>query len=165
MGKYTELIKKRALQRIPTADVRYQDKVDQVKRDIGPIESTAALARDWAQLRQRKDALKDELSDIDLMLEARAQLLGERFEAEGLTRIVLEGGAAVGVQQEPTAVVEDPQLFQKWCIDSGLLPKLILPVGTRDSLIKEYLLNGDPEPPGTKAYFRVKYVFTKGRGD
>jgi hypothetical protein len=122
------------------------------------------LARVYRDLRSVKDMLEGHVSNINLLIEAHAQMMAEQFEVEGTKSLSLsdEVGGTVRVQYEPQAKVVDRDAFREWCIKEGFERQLMLPWQTTNKLTKEALLNGEPEPDGVTAESRAKFVFTKG---
>jgi len=127
----------------------------------GHLRWASRLSEGYAEVRKAKDALKESLSGLNLVLNAYEQLVIEQLEVEGTTGLTLTNGDKIRSQPEPHAKVEDPDAFREWCVKEGLERSLQLPWGTTNSMTKERLLNGDPEPPGVKAYSRDKIVFTE----
>lgn len=121
------------------------------------------LAASYADIRRDKEDLKEELSEIEVDLEAHAQLMMDQFENEGITSQKLDDGQSVSVRYEPNAQVVDKEAFRLWCIKEGLEKQLQLHHSTTVSLVKERLLSGDPEPDGIRATARKKVSLTKGR--
>lgn len=157
-GKYAEVIAnlpKLKYFGAESADKSYQMKVNDVKRQL-PSMTSAEVTKAWAKLRAEKRDIEEELKELNLKLEAFAQILTETYEAEGVTKIELEDGSNVSVSAEPHSTVEDPEAFRVWCIQQGLEKELRLHSKTADSLVKERLLAGLPEPPGVKVWVRNK---------
>jgi hypothetical protein len=130
----------------------------------GGIIHGSELARVYRDLRGVKDMLEGHVSNINLLIEAHAQMMAEQFEVEGTKSLSLSDGigGSVRVQYEPQAKVVDRDAFREWCIREGLERQLMLPWQTTNKLTKDALLNGEPEPDGVTAEARAKFVFTKG---
>lgn len=169
-GKYAGVMHK-LTGKAPPEDVAYQGLVDLAKTAIiGKFQdddvplSGARLADVYAQKRRVVDALKHQLSQEQLELEAITQLMTTQFEEEGMTRVVLHDGASVGVREEPHATVVDKIALRKWAIKHKLENELTLPWPTVNSLSKELLLAGQPEPDGVKLYPRTVVELRKPKG-
>lgn len=122
------------------------------------------FAQMWRELRRLKDLMEDWESDVNLLLEAYAQLIVDQYEVEGSETIKLSGGDSVSVQDEPVASVTDRDALREWAINNDLGRSLNLPWQTLNAIVKERLLKGLPEPPGVKAEARSKCVFRRGKG-
>jgi hypothetical protein len=159
-GKYASVID--SLPRILGTEPAYQEKVQAVKDSIiGDFPYASDLAREYAGLRAEKARAEDVVSDINLRLEAVAQLLTDQYEAEGTSMLRLEDGQSVSVQYEPYAQVVDKEAFRLWCLAQGLERSMALPWQTTNSLTKTRLLEGEPEPDGITATARTKIVLRK----
>lgn len=168
MGKWDKIIKRLGLQRLGE-EPRYQEKVNALKekmiQDMGPDLSATHVAALYLVTRDEKDALKEQLSEVDLRLTTLEQLITERFETEDVTNIRLTSGALINVQNEPYAAVEDRDLNRRWAIDSGLERSLMLPWMTLNSHVKELLSLGEPIPPGVKLWVRTTVRLTRAGAD
>lgn len=122
------------------------------------------LARVYRDLRGVKDMLEGHVSNVNLLIEAHAQMMAEQFEVEGTKSLTLDDmlGGTVRVQYEPQAKVVDRDAFREWCIAEGLERQLMLPWQTTNMLTKQRLLDGEAEPPGVTAEARAKFVYAKG---
>ncbi len=162
MGKYDHILAD--LPRLLNAEPDYQSKVDAVKRKIVDDEPrhAAHFALQYAAIRREIDEIKRQNSEANLRLEAYSQLLIDQYEVEGTTSLTLDNGDVIRTQAEPYLIVEDKETFRQWCLKEGLERELHMLWQTANSLAKARLLEGDPEPDGTKAYVRTKIVFTKG---
>lgn len=108
--------------------------------------------------------LEGHVSNVNLLIEAHAQIMADQFEVEGTKSLTLDDdiGGTIRVQYEPQAKVVDRDAFRQWCIDEGLERQLMLPWMTTNMLTKQRLLGGEAEPPGVTAEARAKFVYTKG---
>ena len=158
MGKYSAVIGD--LPRMPVEDENYQFRVDQRKTELvkdGPIQ-VGDLAEEYEKIRLRIDEMKEQLSEQNLHLEAIKQLIEIAYEEHGITSLKLKNGTKVSIQYEPYAQVFDREAFREWCIAEGLTKSMYLHPSTAQSLVKNRLLDGDPEPPGVKTFVRSKFV-------
>jgi hypothetical protein len=162
VGKYDHVLDK--LPKLLGEEPDYQARIDAVKREILTKEKryAATFAAEYAKVRREKAIVKKILSEIDLRLTAYEQLVVDQFEVEATKSLTLEGGDIVRIQPEPYLVVEDKEKFRQWCIANGMERELHLLWQTANSLCKERLIIGEPEPEGTRVFNRVKIVFTAG---
>jgi hypothetical protein len=144
-------------------DADYQKRVDDAK--VAIVERTAStLAERYAALRVEKDAADDALSAINLQLEATTQLIVDQFEQDGLTSVKLDGGQSVTVGYEPYSVVSDRDALWEWGMDpnqGNMARAFTLNWQLLNSLVKDLLLKGEPEPPGVTATSRSKITFRR----
>ena len=157
------------LQKILNTEPRHQEKIDAVKKSMreepdfipGHL-SASGLTKEYTLLRREKDDIEATLSDCQVRLDAVFQMMCEQFEVEGTKAITLENGDNVRIQPKIYASVVDAEAFRLWCLEQGLERQMTLHPQTAKSLINQRLLEGDPEPPGTKASVVDSAVFTKG---
>lgn len=175
-GKYEDILP--LLRKMPSSalfeDPKYGEKVEAMKRlllegdpdnDKPPTftEITgSALALEYTLLRREKGRIEDELSGVNLRLEAVKQLMLVQFEQEGVKSVTLADGTNVRHQPEPHAVVKNPDVFRQWCIDNGLERSLQLPWAKTNAMTKEFLLRGETPPDGVEAFQKDKVVFSDG---
>ena len=147
-------------------ETKYQDKVNETKNkifeDLDGSPSSSALVHEYVAQRGIIDDLKATLSEANLRLEALAQMITDQFDDEDVTSLKIQG-ATVRVQIEPYASVKDRDLFRRWCIANGLEESLQLPWQSTNSITKERLLAGDPEPDGVEAFQKSKLVLTRDK--
>ena len=162
-GKYAHVIDK--LPKVLGVDPTNQDKIDAVARAIseepGFTRHGSYLAELYTDIRFEKDAAKQILSEIQLRLDAVEQMLVDQYEVEGTTSVHLVTGESVSVQYEPYAQVTDREAFRLWCLANGLERSMVLHPSTTQSLIKERLLEGEPEPAGINVVAQAKLVLRK----
>jgi len=163
MGMYEEVVKE--LPPLPPelreGGAKYQWKVDQEKEKI-PIEmrTPAALAEYYATLKTEKKNFDEKKYELNLKLEAVAQMLALVYEGEGISSQTLRGVGAVRTQSEPYAHVADKEEYRQWCVENGFEQQMTLPWTTTNKTLKDLLLEGGTPPPGIEAYFRTTVVFT-----
>lgn len=176
-GKYAHLINN--LPRMLNTEPAYQEKVNIVKDAIkdeevvmhGALYASKLGAR-YEQLRGDeasvtlitgdkiealiaefgKAGLEALLSEVNLRIEATSQLMLEQMEDEDLTSIRLTNGRHISTYYEPYGKVVDKEAFRQWCINNGLEKSLQLWPSTMNSITKQRLLEGQPEPDGVTAY-------------
>jgi aconitase B len=160
-GKYAGVIDK--LPRVLSTTPDYQQRVNAVKAELLPVyQHASAWARQYAELRASKKEAEEVVSGINLQIEAVSQLLIDQYEAEGFTKLTLADGSSVRVQIEPYAQVKDKEAFRLWCIANGYERSMALPWQSTNSIVKEALLAGNPEPTGVEAVAHTKVMMMKG---
>jgi len=166
MGKYSNVIDNLPKARATKAEYDgsdYQSRVDEVKPLIlAQSKTSSELAMVIRELRETKDSLDKELSQVNLKLEAVAQLLIDAYEADDIESIKLGDGVSISVQSEPQIRILDRSLFRQWCIANGFEEEMVLPYQTSNAIVKERLLEGQPEPEGVTTIARHKIV-VRGR--
>lgn len=167
-GKYDSVLP--GLPKLPPADLTYQEKVQQFKDGVGTRDAVL-IAGDYVTLRAKEAELKAELSKIHLAMEALEQLLTESQEIQAAgwgdygvkeNALRLPTGETIRVQPEPYAYVKDKEAFRQWAIANGYERQMTLPWQTTNTLVKERLLQGEPEPDGCEAFCKTKIVLVKG---
>lgn len=136
--------------------------VESVKTELASAALVEVLEV-YETLRKQKDELKDDLSALEVRIDAHEEVIIDLYEAEGLQSVTLEGGAKVDCRTEPGAQVEDPELFRQWCVENGLERSLRLPPASANSLVKERLLHGETLPDGVQAFARTTVFFTRAK--
>lgn len=163
-GKYTGVVEN--LPRLNHPDPNFQESVDAMKRELTEdpdFKMTApALTSEYIHLRQKKDALKASLSELEIKLEAVTQLMGAQYEAEDIKAVNSALGYRVGCYLEPYAQVTDREAFYNWCMaDPDLRRKMSLSWQTTNAISKERLTAGEPEPPGVTTFSKLKVRMEK----
>lgn len=187
MGKYDAVLAK--LPKLLSTDPSYQEKVVAVRSMLEtgqPFASTeellkkvaelavecpdnadgfrrhgAYLAKRYAEARRKKDLLDEMLYDVNLEIEALKQFVVDQYEVEDTTSIHLDTGEHVRVQPEPYAQVQNKEEYRLWCIKEGYETEMTLPWSKTNSIVKERLLVGEPEPPGVRAHAITKIVLRR----
>lgn len=169
-GKYAAVLAERNLPKAPPADAGWQARIDATKANILTRDATR-MAEAYVEHRRRKAAIEETLGQLNTVIAAYEQLLAESQEqgAEGWgaygvkpNAIRLATGETVRVTREPQAKVVDKEAFRRWAIANGYESQLQLMWQTTNGIVKERLLAGEPEPPGTEAYSYTKIVLVKG---
>jgi len=134
-----------------------------IEADPAFVRQASALAKTYADLRREADDLAAKLADAKLRLAAVTMLMVDQFEVEGEKAVTLTNGDNIRWQPEPSLVVTDKEAFRQWCLKQQLDRDMVLPWSKANKLVKEMLVAGDEEPPGTECFVRTKVVFSKGR--
>lgn len=116
----------------------------------------AEFARIYAELRMIRDRIGSWDSSVGLLLEAYQILLTEQMECEGIGGLTLANGQPISTYLEPYAQIIDKEAHRLWALSEGLEKQMCLPWATSNSLAKQHLLAGEPEPPGLKIYAKAK---------
>jgi hypothetical protein len=162
MGKWTTLMKDKPPHR--GLEPKYQDKVEAVKSPLRSAKlSPVEIATSVVDLRAEKAEHEAELSLINLRLEAHHQLLIDIYDETGVENLKLASGHSIRTQVEPNAVVRDKAIYRQWCVDNGYEELMALPWQTTNSITKERLEDGNPEPEGVEIFSRTKVVLTSPR--
>ena len=162
MGKYDHVIKD--LPKLPWAsgspheNVEYWEKVDVAKAEFKG--GSTDLTKTYFGLRRERDAADGVLKALNLRLTALVQRIEQVYEAEGVKSMKLAGGT-LRLDPTPYAVVEDQEAYHQWCLDNGYEAKMNLGWMTTNSITKERLLSGEPNPPGVKVFVKTAPAFTK----
>jgi hypothetical protein len=157
VGKYDHVIKN--LPKLPPEPGPKQDRIDAAKAEFAGM-SVKELTQAYLNLRDEADELNARVEKLDERVQATEQLIVEVYEAEGIHSLKMFGGAAVRTDPIPYASVADKQTYRQWCIQQGLEDQMVLPWPTTTSIVKERLLNGDPEPPGVTVFCKTTVVAT-----
>jgi len=148
---------------LPRLEVSHDEKVDAVKdayKAEPEFQTVAGLATVYAKYRAEKERLEKEEADVNVYLTAISELMADQFEAEGVEAIRTRD-FRVSVYLEPYASVQDRDTFREWCLKEGLERSLQLPWQTLNSLTKQRLLDGRPEPDGVTVYAKPKIRLEK----
>ena len=156
MGKYDAITPK--LPRLITPRTEEVEKLTQEFRQFTVTE----LVMKYAWWRLQKSELAAREKEINRTIEAIVSLLVPMYEERGVSSMkIAETGQTVTVQDDPVAQVKDRDVFREWCIANDLERSLQLPHQTTTAIVRERLLNGQPEPDGVEAYTYSKVVLRK----
>jgi hypothetical protein len=126
----------------------------------GPRFYASVIARAYREVRAVVETLDELQSHMHLTKEAYEQLLILAYEAEGVNSLKLATGERVRIEPQPYAQVMDKEAFRQWCVAQGLERSMHLMWQTTNSLVKERLLKGEPEPDGIEAKMKHKIVLS-----
>jgi hypothetical protein len=158
VGKYSSL-----RGRLPEfqEETSYQAKVNEEKqRILGNAENpedanVAALARQYAGQRKKKEDLEILIKAVNLAIAAYEQIIVDRMQTDGQQSLTLTGGATIYLQDDIYPAVEDRPASIKWAISTGQEAILSIHPMTLKGIAKECLEQGQDLPPGVKAYLRT----------
>ena len=154
-------------------DAERQDKINAVldaEHDCGALNPLMAgqkmkvrnmpnhlVATVYNALRQKKDKLVEDLSVLELEIEALTQLFVTRFEDEGIQSQRFEDGTLLSITDAPYPIVKDKLALREWVDKQGLSDMLSLNYQTLASLVKERLSGqvNEPLPNGVDVYMKT----------
>ena len=163
-GKYDHVLP--GLPKLPPSDLSYQEKVQAIKDGVATHDAVL-LANNYLTLRRRKDELNAIISEVNTRIEAFEQLLAESQEIQSAgwgdygvkdNALRLPTGETIRVQPEPYGQVKDKEAFRLWCLANGYERQMHLWPTTRNAIVKERLLKGEPEPDGCETFSKNKIV-------
>ncbi len=154
-------------------DPRRQALIDELKNTLYKDNDATSLATKYGTIRIERELLKAKMSVLQLHLDALMQMLIESQD-EGTdpawgaygaydNAIRLPNGDNLRVNKEPASKVVDPEAFRRWCIENGYENKLQLHAGTREQIVAERILAGDPAPEGVEVGSWTKLTFTAAK--
>lgn len=157
---YKERIKR--LPRMPVGDPKNKRELVDAARtgyltSLGSKQpGTMDLVNKYIELRDEKNKIEAMLKDVNVDLDAIEGLVAEHFERNGIEQVRSTDGL-VSVYVEPYTSVQDPDALREWCIKEGLARSLTLPWQTVNSLTKQRLEDGLPEPTGVTVFAKTKF--------
>jgi hypothetical protein len=158
MGKYTHL--RGELQPAPQ-DQTWQSKIDAKKSKYNDA-NLGVLGEIYNKKRERKEDLEKELGEINTEIEALTQLTLSKMEDEGLQNVRLTDGSTLYIIDKPYCQVHSQELFLKWIRDTNREDLLSVHYQRMNSLTSELLMEGQPAPPGIKAFLKTSLGRRKG---
>ena len=167
-SKYAEVVI-RLPEREPD-DPGRQARVEEIQ-DVIKTRDPRELAQMYAELRGDRAKVEDELSSINLTIEALEQLIAKSQKNQdagwGLygakdNMIRLPQGGNVRVDLDVHSKVIDKEANRLWCIANGYERQLQIWPSRMTTITKERLLVGQPEPDGVEATTWRKVIYTKG---
>lgn len=162
--KYEDVLKD--VPRLPELESQ-REKVEELKRALAedpnfiPLRASR-LAVLYSEIREQKEQIQEQLSAVQVRLDAVTSLLIDCMDVEGITSLQLETGRSVSTWPEPYANIVDRDAFREWCLAEGLGRSMTLHPSTISALVKQRLLSGEPEPPGVKVYSKDVIRLTGG---
>jgi hypothetical protein len=150
-------------QRVPLRELlsemttRVRHIIDIEKRSTAGKPYAAEYARAYAELRAVKDIVGEWESSVNLLIEAFMWMMTEQMEVEGTTALTLANGQPIHTFLEPTAKVDDPEVFRQWC----MAPVDICMTCGRDN---EYPNSYVHEPNDDGTFPDGKHAFKPGGG-
>jgi hypothetical protein len=161
-GKYKGLELRRMVGVKPSYYARVLAIKEEIEADPEFQRYASTIARTYAELRREAEVKASALSELKLRLTAVMLLMIDQFEAEGESGLTMKNGDKVRWQPEPHLIVTDKEQFRQWCIEQHLERDMVLSWGRANKLVKDMLVDGQPEPPGAECFMRPKVFFSKG---
>jgi hypothetical protein len=166
-SKYDKLRKKIPLLR--KSGGTHDDRVSKRKAEIlETLTESKSEVGDIAELykyqRMNRDLLKEEMSALQVDIDAIEQILMERYEDAGITSVNLVSGGRVSVQIKPYPKIVDREAYRQWCLNNGYEREMHLHSSTTTSILADRLLKGEPSMPGIEPYIDESITFRKGGG-
>lgn len=143
----------------------FQQKVDEWKMQYGQnVEglNVSALASHYASLRAEKDSLEEQISNINIGLEALNQLGVIAMQADDLEKVSLSTGATVYLSYDVYPSVKDKEALLTWVKANKMSAQLSLPWQTLRGICNDLSSNGKPLPKGVEAYLRISLRIRNG---
>lgn len=139
-----------------TISKHVQEVMRLLKRSTVDRHWASEFARAYADARDLRDKIKEWESSANLLVEVFQMIMVDQMEQEGITSMKLASGRPITTFEEPYAQVQDREAFRAYCeADPDLRRKMSLPWQTTNSLVKELLLAGEPEPPGVTCFAKT----------
>lgn len=166
---------------VPLAPVEqgWQDKVNAAKSQPKVVEtndgdlqilsppliqlSKVEKARRYCELRDQKDRLEDQISDINVSLEALSQLMIAEMENEGTDLFRLDSGDSLSIKDEPYSSVNERPKFIEWINSTNQQDLLSVNYQTMNSMVKNRLEQGLSAPPGIKVFLKQSITRRRAR--
>jgi hypothetical protein len=118
--------------------------------------SPAMIARNYADRDALKRKLEDQISELNIQLEALSQLGVEALESSGMQKVDLSVGGYVSIKDTPYTSTEDKTKMIAWFKRNKMNDLLTVNYQTLSGLNNERLVAGKPLIPGTKIYMKTK---------
>lgn len=166
MGKWSWLRGKFPKFQAEDADhaLRIQKAQEAIKLEL----QEAGLPVDLGQLGERynkernlKDKKEDELSDINLKIEALTQMVTTEFDQQHITQFRLDNGASISLKDDAYTQVVDKDEWLGWVKETGREHLLSVHYQTMNSLVKEMLEQGVEPPPGLKVFLKTGLILRR----
>lgn len=113
------------------------------------------LGEEYDSIRAKKETLEEEIKELNVKIEALVQMVVERCESEGLTMVRLNSGTSLSLKDDPYSQVVDKDAFLDWIKKTNREALLSVHYQTMNSLVKEFLEEGQDPPPGIKVYIKT----------
>lgn len=167
-GKYANVLP--GLPRFTNPDPSFKEAVNTVKRMLSEHAQQKGLAltgeylsKRYIEYRKQKDEFDEKIKKLNVILEVLTQMIIDQYEVEGTTRIILDTGESVGLQDEPYTVIKDKEKVREWVIEANLEEELLtVQWQTLNGIVKKALLDGESLPDGVEVFNKPKAKFYRG---
>ncbi len=140
-----------------------QEELNKVKEELKQ-ENVGEISRQYRKLYDEKEALKEKLSQIQLGLDARVQLLVDHLETFGLNQVRTEDGdTTLYIKDDVYCSVQNRHEYLSWIRETGQEDLLTVHPSTMSASTKNRLEKGQPLPPGIKAFFKQTIGIRRNR--
>jgi len=114
--------------------------------DVYNQEGSVALCRLLADFRDESSRLDVRQQEISEHIEAIGQLLADRWSAEGMTSLNVEGLGTFSIHPKLYVSAAQKDVYFQWLRDNGMeaLIQPAVPPKTTESLVRERLEEGQP---------------------
>jgi hypothetical protein len=126
--------------------------------------SLGDLVELYRELRDEKDALEDKVKELNPSIGAAVLLINDKMEQQGITSVRMKDGGSVSEDIQPYVSLADSDAFIQWVYETNKQEMLTMHYQRMASLVKEYLEQGMPAPPGVNVYYKQGLRKVKGRG-
>lgn len=150
MGKWTQHKGKMAKFQ---QEAGFQQKVDQVRRDLVPLK-LAELAAKFKLTNIEKKELGEKITDLNVILEALQQEIAERLEGQDITSVTIDG-TMFYMKDTPYVSLDDKLKFFSWVRSSGREDLFSINHQTTKALVSELIQSGQQVPPGIKTFLKT----------
>jgi hypothetical protein len=161
MGQYSGLKEKYGAP--PIADQTWQDKVNTERTNLEYATNPQLLTAEYRKLRAEKEEHEEKIKKLNIKIAAHEQSLVSWLEDANLTQFKTDDGTTVFIKDTPYSTVEDRDKFITWIKETGLESLLSVHYQTMNGLVTERLTNGQPVPPGIRAFIKSSINMRKGR--
>lgn len=123
--------------------IQRRDAVQQIM-DSFQAEESIALCRKLADLRAEQDQLEVEQQMLSEQVEAIGQLLADRWTAEGMTSLSVDGVGTFSLYPKLYVSAESKEAYFQWLRENGMeaLIQPAVPAKTTEALVRERLEEG-----------------------
>lgn len=122
----------------------------------GEHANPAFLAAEYAKRDRLKKDLEEQISSLNIELEALSKLGVECMETGGMEKIDLSIGGKVGIKDTPYTSVNDRKKIFEWIKKNKMTEILTVNYQTLSGMNNERLLAGKALIPGTKIFMKTK---------
>jgi len=107
---------------------------------------SVSLCRKIADIREEQAQLEVRMQQLSENLEALGQVLADRWHAEGITSLNVDGLGTFSLFPKLYVSTENKEVYQQWLRDNGMenLIQPSVPPKTTESLVRERLEEGQP---------------------
>jgi hypothetical protein len=158
MGKYTHL--RGELDPAPQ-DQTWQQRINVKKSKFNGV-GLGALGEAYNKKREQKERLEEDLGDVNTELEALSQLMLSKMEDDGLQNVRLADGSTIYINDRPYCQVQSQEDFLRWIRETQREELLSVHYQKMNSLVSELLIEGQPPPPGIKAFLKTSLGRRRG---